>query len=72
MAQLFSTEIRKRIWGLSEEKESLKLLAQRTALRKKDSLVLSGTRQVILPAHRAQGALQLPFPGLQETKQMFV
>lgn len=40
-------------------KKSLKLLAQRKAVIQKYSLVVSDTRQVILPAHRTQGALQL-------------
>lgn len=59
MAQLFSTVIRKRIRGLSEEKKLLQPLAQRKAVRQKNSLVVSDTRQVILPACRTQGALQL-------------
>lgn len=59
MAQLLSTVIRKRIWGLSKEKKSLKLLAQRKAVRQKHSLVVSDTRQVILPACRTWGVLQL-------------
>lgn len=59
MAQLLSTVIRKRIWGPSKEKKSLKLLAQRIAVRQKHSLVVSDTRQVILPACRTWGVLQL-------------
>lgn len=60
MWQLFSTVIKKRIWGLNGEKKSLKPLALRKVRRQKYSLGALDSRQVILLIHKTQGAAQLP------------